>query len=122
MHPTGFKYSYETSHGIHGEATGAVKQVGEETPVIHQGSYAYTSEGKTYTVNYVADENGYQATVSYFLECFFFIQFSHINSRIKLKIYLYFHREHICQLAQLSQKPSQEPWISSLNTKHHNNK
>lgn len=71
IHPDGFKYVYETSHGIYGEAIGVVKQVGEETPVTHQGSYQFTSpEGVMYTVNYVADENGYHATVSYCFEVF----------------------------------------------------
>ena len=36
---------------------------GSEGPVsVMSGSYSFVEDGKTYTVNYVADENGFRAT------------------------------------------------------------
>ena len=61
-----FWFSYETENGIKAEASGNQKQVGpkpEDVGSVQKGSYSYTSpEGQLITVNWVADENGFQAT------------------------------------------------------------
>lgn len=55
-------YSYETSGGIKHEESAVVNNVGAENEAISvRGSYSYIADdGVTYTVNYVADENGFQ--------------------------------------------------------------
>lgn len=57
-----FDYSYETSDGIARYEQGALKNVGTENEALEtRGSYSYVgSDGKQYTVNYVADENGFR--------------------------------------------------------------
>lgn len=59
-----FQYEYETSNGIVANEAGQLKQFPEEqSAVVSQGGYSYTApDGVTYTVKYVADENGYQPT------------------------------------------------------------
>ncbi len=45
------------------EEAGEQKQIGEEKGSVSKGSYSYTSpDGVVITVNWVADENGFQAT------------------------------------------------------------
>ncbi|CAH0627162.1 unnamed protein product [Chrysodeixis includens] len=57
----GYNYAYETANRITGQASGALKKVGEDVFLVSQGTYSYVDpQGKTVTVNYVADENGYQ--------------------------------------------------------------
>ncbi|XP_063701145.1 flexible cuticle protein 12-like [Culicoides brevitarsis] len=58
----GYKYGYETSNGIKHEESGVVNNVGAENEAISvRGSFSYVADdGQTYTVNYVADENGFQ--------------------------------------------------------------
>lgn len=58
-----FRYSYETGDGTKSFLEGEVKEVeNEEFVNVVRGSYTYVGDdGKTYTVNYVADENGFQA-------------------------------------------------------------
>lgn len=59
-----YVYSYETSNGIAADQTGYLKNRGTnlEAQVV-QGSYSYTGpDGILYTVNYIADENGYRAS------------------------------------------------------------
>ncbi|XP_062540732.1 endocuticle structural glycoprotein ABD-4-like [Armigeres subalbatus] len=55
VNPDGsYQYRYETSNGISAQESG----VGGQSA---QGSYSYTGDdGAQYTVNYVADENGFQ--------------------------------------------------------------
>lgn len=55
-------YSYETSGGIKHEEDGNVPNPEAEEPSISvRGSYSFVADdGQTYTVNYVADENGYR--------------------------------------------------------------
>ena len=55
-------FSYETSNGIAADETGEVRNVGAEDEYIAvQGSFKYLGpDGVTYTVTYVADENGFQ--------------------------------------------------------------
>ncbi|EDV41235.1 uncharacterized protein Dana_GF23525 [Drosophila ananassae] len=59
--PASFKYAYETSDGAQAQADGQLKQVGKEEAIVVRGSYSFVADdGLTYTVNYVADENGFQ--------------------------------------------------------------
>lgn len=52
-------FSFETANHIVQQETGHLKSADSSTV---QGSYSYTApDGQTYTVNYVADENGYRA-------------------------------------------------------------
>ncbi|XP_058061285.1 cuticle protein CP14.6-like [Anopheles bellator] len=56
-------YSYETSNGIRAEQRGYLKNPGTPGEAqVMQGSYSYTGpDGVVYTINYIADENGYRA-------------------------------------------------------------
>jgi len=58
--------SYETENGIKVQESGVQKQIGatpEESGTVSKGSYSYTSpEGQLITVNWIADQNGFQAT------------------------------------------------------------
>ena len=57
-----FVISYETSDGITRAETGEVKNVGQDNEFVAvRGTYSYTAaDGQVYTVNYIADENGFQ--------------------------------------------------------------
>ena len=62
-----FQYGFETTDPIQQDVAGQIKQIGEEFGVVMQGSYSYTTEDEngepvTISVNWVADENGFQAT------------------------------------------------------------
>ncbi|XP_055706767.1 flexible cuticle protein 12-like [Phlebotomus papatasi] len=59
----GYKYAYETSDGQNAYAQGELKNFGPETnAVVSQGSFSFVGEdGVTYTINWVADENGFRA-------------------------------------------------------------
>merc|ERR1712071_563873 len=60
-----YSFSYETENGISVSESGVHKQIGakaDEAGTVSQGKYSYPEEGKTYTVTWVADENGFQAT------------------------------------------------------------
>jgi Insect cuticle protein len=58
-------YSFASEDGIQVEANGFQKRVGpkpEDVGAVSRGSYSYTSpEGFLISVNWVADENGFQA-------------------------------------------------------------
>ncbi|KAK4880462.1 hypothetical protein RN001_008608 [Aquatica leii] len=60
----GYKWSYETDHGVKAEETGSIKKAsgpGAEDTVVAQGSYEYKDlEGKPVHLTYIADENGFQ--------------------------------------------------------------
>ncbi|XP_047991038.1 larval cuticle protein LCP-17-like [Leguminivora glycinivorella] len=62
VRPDGYNYAYETSNGIQAQAEGVVQDVNSEYPKqVVRGSYSYQGDdGQVYTVNYVADENGFQ--------------------------------------------------------------
>ncbi|XP_050307306.1 larval cuticle protein LCP-17-like [Anthonomus grandis grandis] len=56
-----YQYGYETQNGIAAQVQGQLKQVGAEFGNVAQGSFSFTSaEGVPVSVQYVADENGFQ--------------------------------------------------------------
>ncbi|KAJ8920806.1 hypothetical protein NQ315_004947 [Exocentrus adspersus] len=56
-----YNYNYETQNGIAAQEQGQPKPVGNDAPVVVQGTYQYTSpDGTPVQVNYVADENGFR--------------------------------------------------------------
>jgi len=59
-----FSYSFESDDGIAVSANGIQKQIGEkaeEAGIVSNGAYSYSLDGVTYSVNWVADENGFVA-------------------------------------------------------------
>ena len=54
--------SYALSDGSEAQAQGQLKNIGtEEEAIVVKGSYSFVADdGQQYTVNYVADENGFQ--------------------------------------------------------------
>ncbi|XP_061394845.1 larval cuticle protein 65Ag1-like [Musca vetustissima] len=60
--PESFKYVSETSDGTQVQAEGQLNNIGTEQEAIAvRGSFSFVADdGQTYTVNYVADENGFQ--------------------------------------------------------------
>nr|AAV91346.1 cuticle protein 1 [Lonomia obliqua] len=58
----GFSYAYETSDGKSAQEQGQLKNVGTENEAIEvRGQFSYLGvDGVTYTVTYVANENGFQ--------------------------------------------------------------
>jgi hypothetical protein len=61
-----FKISFESADGTKVSESGNQKQVGakpEDIGTVSKGSYSFTTpDGVVLTVNWVADENGFQAT------------------------------------------------------------
>lgn len=55
-------FSYEISDGTKREEKGELKNAGtDEAAIAVRGSISWVAtDGQTYTLNYVADENGYQ--------------------------------------------------------------
>lgn len=53
---------YETSNGIAGQEKGHINNEGRPDEALSvRGQYSYTgTDGKTYNVFYIADENGFQ--------------------------------------------------------------
>ncbi|KAM7356583.1 larval cuticle protein 65Ag1-like [Cochliomyia hominivorax] len=62
VQPDGFKFSSETSDGNKHDAEGHLVNPGaEDEEIVVRGSYSFVADdGQTYTVNYVADRNGFQ--------------------------------------------------------------
>ncbi|KAH8235210.1 hypothetical protein KR032_010389 [Drosophila birchii] len=62
VQPDGYNYALETSDGTKHEEQGQLKNAGTENEAIAvRGSFSFVADdGQTYTVNYVADENGFQ--------------------------------------------------------------
>lgn len=64
-------FSYETDNGIAAQEQGSLRNLGGNPPVIAnaaQGSYSYVApNGEPISISYVADENGYQPSVSIFI-------------------------------------------------------
>lgn len=63
VNPDGsYHYTYESEDGQGGEQKGSLKTIGNEAGISAEGSYHYTApDGTPISVQYVADENGYQA-------------------------------------------------------------
>merc|ERR1712071_83340 len=60
-----YSFSYEAENGISVSESGVQKQIGdksEESGTVSQGTYSYPEDSVTYTITWVADENGFQAT------------------------------------------------------------
>ncbi|KAJ1529664.1 hypothetical protein ONE63_006424 [Megalurothrips usitatus] len=59
-----YKYAFETENGIQVQEEAVLKNAGSKDEAKSaQGSYSYVGDdGQTYTVNWVADENGYRAS------------------------------------------------------------
>ncbi|ALC43603.1 Lcp65Ag1 [Drosophila busckii] len=57
-----YSYGLETSDGTSKQEQGELKNVGTENEAIAvKGSFSFVAgDGQTYTVNYIADENGFQ--------------------------------------------------------------
>merc|ERR1712071_127963 len=59
-----YSFSYEGENGIVFSESGVQKQIGakaDEAGTVSQGKYSYPEAGVTYTITWVADENGFQA-------------------------------------------------------------
>merc|ERR1712071_193468 len=59
-----YSFSYEAENGISVSESGVQKQIGdkpEESGTVSQGTYSYPEDSVTYTITWVADENGFQA-------------------------------------------------------------
>ncbi|XP_055597795.1 endocuticle structural glycoprotein SgAbd-5-like [Uranotaenia lowii] len=58
----GYNVAYETSNGISGKEQAELRKFPDDVAaIVVRGSYSYTgADGQVYTVNYVADENGFQ--------------------------------------------------------------
>lgn len=63
----GYKFGFETSNGISHDEEGQLQNAGSENELMQaRGSFKFTdpASGKTITVTYTADENGYRPQVS----------------------------------------------------------
>ncbi|KAJ2946964.1 hypothetical protein O0L34_g16312 [Tuta absoluta] len=60
-----YNFAYEQSDGSKREEKGELKNAGaEDEGIVMRGSYSWVGpDGVTYTVTYVADENGFQPTI-----------------------------------------------------------
>lgn len=60
----GYKFAYETSDGVSRQEEAELKNIGEETEALSvRGSVTWTApDGQVFTLNYIADENGFQPT------------------------------------------------------------
>jgi Insect cuticle protein len=58
----GYKFAYETSDGVTREEEATLNNAGSENEAISvRGSVSWTApDGQVFTLNYIADENGYQ--------------------------------------------------------------
>ncbi|EDW93604.1 larval cuticle protein 65Ag1 [Drosophila yakuba] len=58
----GYKFAVETSDGKSHQEEGQLKDVGtDHEALVVRGSYAYVGDdGQTYSIQYLADENGFQ--------------------------------------------------------------
>ncbi|KAJ6639788.1 Endocuticle structural protein SgAbd-6 [Pseudolycoriella hygida] len=59
---TGYKFEYEQSDGVVRTEEGVLKNAGTEQEALEvRGSVTWTAaDGQVYTLNFVADENGYR--------------------------------------------------------------
>ncbi|XP_058464645.1 endocuticle structural glycoprotein SgAbd-5-like [Malaya genurostris] len=58
----GYSFQVETSNGIKQEEQAELRSFGEDNAaIVVRGSYSFIADdGQLYTVNYIADENGFQ--------------------------------------------------------------
>ncbi|KAL1388256.1 hypothetical protein pipiens_003246 [Culex pipiens pipiens] len=58
----GYKFAFETSDGQSRQEQAELKKLADDVEaLVVRGSYTFTgADGQVYTVNYVADENGFQ--------------------------------------------------------------
>ncbi|EDS45679.1 flexible cuticle protein 12 [Culex quinquefasciatus] len=58
----GYRFVYDTSNRIQRQEEAQLKNFGDDvSALVVRGSYSYTGDdGQVYTVNYIADENGFQ--------------------------------------------------------------
>ncbi|KAJ3653979.1 hypothetical protein Zmor_013197 [Zophobas morio] len=58
----GYNFAYETSDGTSAQEQGQLQNAGSENEAISvRGQFSFVGlDGQTYTVTYVADENGFQ--------------------------------------------------------------
>lgn len=64
---------YELSDGQRHNEEGEVKNIGEESAIVVKGSFSFVGDdGKTYVINYIADENGFQPSVNYWIFILYF--------------------------------------------------
>lgn len=56
-----YKFDFEQSDGQKRDETGEIKVIDKETGIVMRGSFSFIGDdGQTYTVTYIADENGFQ--------------------------------------------------------------
>jgi len=56
-----YKFGFELSDGQKRDEAGEVKIIDKEAGIVMRGSFSFVADdGVTYTVNYIADENGFQ--------------------------------------------------------------
>lgn len=64
----GYVWRFEIDNGISSQAQGSPRDFGGNppiVPVVIQGSYSFVApDGQQVAISYVADENGYQPSVS----------------------------------------------------------
>ncbi|XP_023172388.2 endocuticle structural protein SgAbd-6-like [Drosophila hydei] len=58
----GYNFAYETSDGVSRQEQGELKNVGTEQEALSvRGTISWVAaDGQTYSLNYIADENGFQ--------------------------------------------------------------
>lgn len=56
-----YNFAFEQSDGTKREEAGEVKLIEKESGIVMRGSFSFVADdGQTYTVTYIADENGFQ--------------------------------------------------------------
>jgi opacity protein-like surface antigen len=65
-----YSFSYAAENGINVEESGSQRQIdpldADSVGTIMRGSYSFVADdGKTYTVNWIADENGFQPSAAH---------------------------------------------------------
>ncbi|XP_019527192.2 flexible cuticle protein 12 [Aedes albopictus] len=58
----GYKFAFETSDGQSRQEQAELRRLADDVEaLVVRGSYSFTADdGQVYTVNYIADENGFQ--------------------------------------------------------------
>lgn len=110
INPDGsFHYDYETQNGIKAAEQATVQAVAPETIIQKRtGFYEYPgTDGVLYRVDYVADENGFQPSVSVFILGTFFCVFFCFSL---ITNFDFVFRVNICQHHHQSQKLSLVHW------------